>query len=216
MTYLELVNEVLTRLREDVVTTVTQSDYSTLIGHYVNDAKRAVEDAYPWSALDASVGLTTSAGVYQYTLTGSGLRPKYVTVNVTTSGQQTRVANRPPQWIQDQNQLTTVQSSRPCYYAWSGSDGTDRKVELHPTPDGTYSLSFNMNVPQAKLTNDADELLVPYEPVVAYAYALAKLERGEDGSLTSSESYQLYKNVLSDYIAVEQSLDETNDSWEAT
>lgn len=216
MTYLELVNEVLQRLRESTVTTVTQTDYSTLIGHFVNDAKRAVEDAWAWDALATTVELVTVAGTYQYTLTGSGLRPKDVTVNITTSGNQTPVSNRTAKWIQDQRQLTTVQSSRPFYFAWTGNDGTDRKVELFPTPDGIYTLAFNMTVPQPKLVNDADELSVPSDPVIAYAYALAKLERGEDASLTSSESYQLYKNVLADFISHEEVLDDSTDIWEAT
>lgn len=215
MTYLQLVNRVLALLREDSVTTVTQTTYSTLIGHYVNSAKRAVEDARSWDALNTTVNLVTSAGTYSYTLTGSGLRPKDANVNVTTSGNQARVTNQSARWVQDQRQLTTVQNSRPAYFAWVGNNGTDRTVELFPTPDGTYTLSFNLNVPQADLSSDSDSMTAPAEPVVAYAYALAKLERGEDGSLTSSEAYQLYKNILSDYISVEQSLDETNDAWGA-
>ena len=45
MTYLQLVNSVLRRLREDEVTTVGQTSYSKLIGEFVNDAKRTVEDS---------------------------------------------------------------------------------------------------------------------------------------------------------------------------
>jgi hypothetical protein len=40
MTYLQLVNKVLTRLRENTVDTVGQSTYSALVGELVNDAKR--------------------------------------------------------------------------------------------------------------------------------------------------------------------------------
>jgi hypothetical protein len=49
MTYLQLVNKVLTRLREDTVSTVSQNTYSALVGEFVNDAKRLVEDA--WTGL---------------------------------------------------------------------------------------------------------------------------------------------------------------------
>ena len=42
MTYLELVNDVLVRLRETTVSTVTQTAYSSLIGKFVNDGKRQV------------------------------------------------------------------------------------------------------------------------------------------------------------------------------
>jgi len=50
-TYLQLVNDVLVRLREAQVSSVAQTSYSALIGALVNDAKREVEDAWQWSAL---------------------------------------------------------------------------------------------------------------------------------------------------------------------
>jgi hypothetical protein len=39
--------------------------------------------------------------------------------------------------------------------------------------------------------------------VAQNAYARALVERGEDGGLSSSEAYQLYKAMLSDSIALE-------------
>jgi hypothetical protein len=39
MTYLNLVNNVLRRLREDEVSNVSESTYSAMVGDYVNDAK---------------------------------------------------------------------------------------------------------------------------------------------------------------------------------
>jgi hypothetical protein len=45
MTYLELVNDVLVRLRETTVSSVSETSYSSLIGKFVNDAKRQIEDA---------------------------------------------------------------------------------------------------------------------------------------------------------------------------
>ena len=39
MTYLQLVNAVMRRLREEEITTVDESDYAKLIGDFVNDAK---------------------------------------------------------------------------------------------------------------------------------------------------------------------------------
>ena len=44
-TYLEIVNDVLTRLREPTVETVTENTLSTLVGKWVNDVKRQVNDA---------------------------------------------------------------------------------------------------------------------------------------------------------------------------
>lgn len=215
MTYLELVNSVLRRLRENTVATVNQSAYSQLVGMYVNDAKRQVEDAWGWEVLDTILPVTTAPSTTLYTVTGSGIRQRGVSANITTSGQQTSLRQRPLKWMQDQRQLTTVQSSRPVYFAWSGNDGTDSKVELFPTPDGIYNISFNMTVPQVSLMNDADVLMVASEPVIAGAFARALVERGEDGGLSSSEAYSVFKSILSDYIAVESTHTDNNDVWVA-
>ena len=45
MTYLQLVNRVLRKLREDEVTIVNENDYSKLVGDFVNDAVKCVEAA---------------------------------------------------------------------------------------------------------------------------------------------------------------------------
>lgn len=215
MTYLQLVNSVLARLRETSVATVATTSYSTLIGKLVNDAKRQVEDSWNWDALGTTKTVTTSAGVSTYTVTGSGRFPKGVDVNNTTSTNRGKLLNVPIQWILDQQQLSTVQNAPPCYYAWNGTDGTDSKVELFPTPNGIYSIKFNMYVPQAALSADADVLLVPSEAVEMGAYARALVERGEDGGLNSSEAYGLFKGILADQISLEVSRFIENDCWVA-
>ena len=40
MTYLDIVNNVLRRLREDTVSDITETPYSTMVGDFVNDAKK--------------------------------------------------------------------------------------------------------------------------------------------------------------------------------
>ena len=72
MTYLNLVNNVLRRLREDEVTNVSESTYSKMVGDFVNDAKELVETAWDWSALRSTLTITTAADDYTYSLTGSG------------------------------------------------------------------------------------------------------------------------------------------------
>jgi hypothetical protein len=49
VTYLEAINKVLRRLREDEVASPDTSAYSKLIGELVNDANRMVEDAWDWA-----------------------------------------------------------------------------------------------------------------------------------------------------------------------
>jgi hypothetical protein len=213
MTYLEAVNDVLARLRESSVTTVTQTAYSTLIGKFINDGKRIVEDSWNWDALSSVVTLNTVASTSNYTVTGLGLRYKGVSVNNTTS--KNIVHNVPIQFIVDQQQLLNTSTGTPTYYAFSGSNGTDAKVELYPTPDGVYTLKFNAYVPQAVLTSDSTVISVPYDPVVHWAYARAIVERGEDGGMSSSEAGSIARNSLSDHIALESTRFVENNSWEA-
>lgn len=216
MTYLEAINEVLARLRETSVATPTQSTYSTLIGHLVNDAKRQVEDAWDWDVQNTTLNITTVAGTSGYTITGAGTKQKCITANITTSGRQARMKAVSAGWIQDQQQLTTTTTATPCYYAWDGNDGTDSKIQLYPTPDSAYTISFNLNVPQVSLTAAADVILVPSDAVVMGAYARALAERGEDGAMASSEAYGLFKGILADRIAIEQARNVDYDSWAAT
>ena len=60
MTYLQIVNNILKRLRERTVASVEESTYSKLIGVLVNDALIDVESAWHWSGLRTTLTATTS------------------------------------------------------------------------------------------------------------------------------------------------------------
>ena len=202
MTYLELVNDVLARLRESTVSTVTQTAYSTLIGKFVNDAKRQVEDAYAWNVLGTTITLSTVSGTYSYALTGAGQKFQVVDVLNTTSN--IRMKNIDFATMNRYQNFSTPVSAIPAYYAFDGIDSNyDTKVTLYPRPDGVYSIPFSLTVPQATLSADSTIVKVPDTLVAQNAYARALVERGEDGSLSSSEAFMLYKSMLSDYIALE-------------
>jgi len=100
--------------------------------------------------------------------------------------------------------LVPTTNGIPQYYAFDGVDASgDTKVTLYPRPDGVYSILFSLTVPQATLSSDATSVLVSDALVAQNAYAKALVERGEDGGLSSSEAYQLYRSMLSDAIALE-------------
>lgn len=202
MTYLELINDVLIRLRETAVATSNQTTYSTLIGKFVNDAKRQVEDAYGWNVLGQTVTIPTVAGTYVYSMTGAGQKFQVMdAINITSN-----VGLRNISFVEMnrfQNFVPAI-SGIPEYYSFDGVDGNgDTKVVLYARPDNVYSLAFSLTVPQATLTSDSTSVLVPDVLVAQNAYARALVERGEDGGLASSEAYQLYRSMLSDYIALE-------------
>jgi len=209
-----MINDVLTRLRETAVSTASETTYSALIGKFVNDAKRQVEDAYTWNSLEQVITVNTVAGTYEYALTGAGQKFRLedainVTSNVTLRNISYELMNR------RQNFATPV-SGIPSEFIFDGVNGSgDAKVTLYPRPDNVYQLNFTLNIPQAALSSDSTSVLVPDVLVVQNAYARALVERGEDGGMSSSEAYQLYRLMLSDYIALEASRFPDYDGFEA-
>jgi hypothetical protein len=202
MTYLELVNDVLIRLRESSVSTVGETAYSALIGKFVNDAKRQIEDSYNWNVLGQTITVTTTSGTSSYALTGVGQKfrindaintTSVITLDNTTVADMNRKLN-----------FGTPSQSIPSEFCFSGVDGNgDTKVDLFPVPDGVYTLKFDVTVPQANLSVDGTSVKVLDYLVTQSAYARSLLERGEDGGTNSSEAYALFRGMLSDAIALE-------------
>jgi hypothetical protein len=202
MTYLELINDVLIRLRETQVTTSTLTPYSALIGKFVNDAKRQVEDAYNWNVLGQTVTVTTDANNFQYSLPGAGQKFKVMQVLNTTSN--VVMQNIPVDLMNRYQNFTPIVQNIPTQYCFEGIDGSgDAKVTLFGRPNNVYVIKFFLTIPQAPLSSDSTSVLVPDVLVAQNAYARALVERGEDGGLNSSEAFALYKSMLSDYISLE-------------
>ena len=202
MTYLELVNDVLVRLREPTVTTVALNSYSTLIGKFVNDAKRQIEDSYTWNVLAQTVTITTTSGTSSYALTGAGQK-----FRVTDAINTTSVITLDNTTVADMNRklnFGTPSQSIPSEFCYNGVDGNgDTKVDLFPVPNGVYTLLFDLIIPQANLSADGTSVKVLDYLVTQSAYARALIERGEDGGTNSSEAYALFRGMLSDAIAME-------------
>lgn len=214
--YLDLVNDVLIRMREPTVTAVSENVLSSLIGKFINDAKRQVEDAYNWNALTQTLTADTTDGVFNYALVGTGSRFKVIDVYDNT--------NRVHLYPRTSSQMTslfisspTPQNGVPIYYNFNGiDDNGDTQVDIYPIPDAVYTIFFNLYVPQDALSSDGEKMLVPDAPVVLLALARALVDRGEDQSLGSSEAYAIYKAALSDAISIESSRYIEEERWEAT
>ena len=214
MNYISLVNSVLRRLRETEVSSVNDNAYSKLIGDFVNDAKRNVEDAYNWNSLSDTLTAVTANGIFNYVLVGSGQR--FRVIDVLNDSSDVIVRNASTRWMNQQFLLNPTQAGTPQYYNFNGTDSAgDTQVDLFPIPNGIYNIRFNVILPQPLLDSDADNLLVPSEPVVFLAYAKALAERGEDGGLLSSEAYGLYKTSLADAISLEAGRYFEEETWSA-
>lgn len=204
MTYLQLVNAVLRRLRENEVTTAVGSadSYTKLIGDFVNDAKRIVEDSWDWSSLRNTFTVDTQANVFSYAITGVGSASKTLDVLNDTSNAFMKQASS--SWMNNAFLNQDAPKSTPSYYSWNGFDANGNlQVDVFPIPDGVYSLRFNMVDRTAPFTADATVLDVPSAPVIQYAVALASRERGETGGTSSQELFSIADSTLADAIAMD-------------
>ena len=212
--YIQLVNDVLIRLREPEASSVADTAYVKLIARYVNDSKRQVEDSYNWNSLSETLSATTTADVFNYVLTGSGQR--FRVIDVLNDTDNFFVENAPTVWMDKQFLLTTPQKGSPMYYNFNGTNNNgDTQVDLFPIPNGSYNIRFNIIKPQIPLAANADILYVPPEPVILGALARAQAERGEDGGVQSGETYALYRQSLSDAISLESAryIEESQWNW---
>ena len=202
MTYLDLVNNVLRRMREEEVASVSESTYSKMAGDFVNDAKKLVEAAWDWSALRTTLTITTSADIFNYVLVGSQNRIKALDVINDTSN--FFMQYQPSSWFDDKYLNETPATGAPQYYTYNGIDSQgDSQIDVYPKPDGVYTLRFNCVLRNEDLTADTDQLLIPHMPVVHMAIALLARERGETGGTSTPEYFALADKYLSDAIALD-------------
>lgn len=202
MTYLEIVNNVLRRLREREVATVNESAYSKLIGDFVNDAKEEIENAWDWSHLRTTITATTTSGIFAYVLTDSGTRMKVLNVYNDTDNYEMsyRSSDR-----MTKDYLSSPASGSPRYYSFNGVDiNGDTIAEVYPKPNKEYLLRFNMVIRPGALTSDTDILYAPERPTLMLAYAKAVEERGEDGGNSGLSAYATANRVLNDTLAFDQ------------
>jgi hypothetical protein len=202
MTYLNLVNNVLRRLREEEVTSVQSNTYSKMAGDFVNDAKRIVEDAWDWSALRTTLTITTTDDIFNYVLTGSQNRIKEL--NVINDTSNLIMEYRPAKYFDKQYLIEDTIKGPPKFFTYNGVNSAgDTQIDVYPKPDGVYTLRFNCVQRSADLFADADDLLVPAMPVMHLAIAFLARERGETGGTSAPEYFSIADKYLSDAIALD-------------
>jgi hypothetical protein len=214
MTYLQLVNNVLRRMREDEVSSVQNNTYSKMVGDFVNDAKTMVENSWDWSALRTTLTITTVAGTFNYAMTGAGNKLKVLHAYNDTDNWD--LEYRTPIWFDRNYMMQEPLSGSPQYYTFNGvNQNGDTQVELYPKPDvnGT-TLRFNVVLRgditndgtvlrPDELVNDTDPCIIPVQPIIHLAVALLARERGETGGTSAPEYFEIANRYLSDAIAMD-------------
>jgi len=210
MTYLQLVNSVLRRLREDEVATVDQNSYSRLVGEFVNEAKETVENSWDWTGLRTTLIVPTVKSTYLYTIPDS--QNKIKVLNIINDTGNVFMARRGSSWMRNLFLNQDPPESSPQYYNLKTLDANgDNVFEVYPIPDGVYDLNFSIVKREGYFTEDTDKLKVPTQPVLLLATALAARERGETGGTSAAEQFGLADRSIADAIAYDaaQHPDET-------
>lgn len=214
MTYLQLVNEVLKRLREDQVTTVEDTAYSALIGTFINDAKREVENAWNWQVLKQIQNVPPDGLTFQFNISGltdSQARLAYdhckrPMVYDVKPNDEFQLHEVPFDYIIGQY-LTDPDSfnsnDKPSLFAVKKDTTSQWKIYFNGicAVDRLYSMYFY--VPQDELDIDSTDILVPWRPVVHLALLYALDERGEEIGEPGSKAWARFDKSLSDSIALD-------------
>lgn len=189
-------------MREDEVTSVQENTYSKMVGDFVNDAKRIVEDSWDWSALRTTLTITTTANVFNYVLTNSQNRIK--ALNVINDTANLFMEYRTATFFDEAYLISDPRTSAPTYYTYNGVDSNgDTQIDIYPTPEKEYTIRFNCVLRSSDLSADDDQLLVPSMPIIHLAVALLARERGETGGTSTPEYFTIADKYLSDAIALD-------------
>ena len=216
MTYLEIVNKVLRRLRETEATSVQGTGninaYNRLIGDYVNEAKAQIETSYDWSALRDTLTLTTAANTFNYVLVGA--ENSFKTLDVFNDTSKFEMRYQTSNWFNQQFLPDAPAKGAPTYYNYNGVDANgDSQVDIFPIPDKVYTIRFNVTKRNPDLSADTDKVVIPVRPIILLAVAMAIEERGEDGGQQSINAYSASNSALADEIAMDAARHPEDSIW---
>ena len=202
MIYIDVVNNVMRRMRENEVANITETTFSTMVGDFVNDAKDLVETAWDWSALRQTLIVPTVNDVVSYSLVGSQDNLKMLDIINDTSN--LFLEYRPQMWFKNAYYISPPPSGSPTFYTFNGVDANgDTQIDVYPKPDGVYSLRVSAVIRKGLLVNNQDRIYVPSTPVIHLANALLARERGETGGTSAAEYFSIANQYLSDAIALD-------------
>lgn len=219
LTFLQVINRVLERLREATVANYNTTAYSTLLADLVNQVKTEIEEAWQWHALRDTFSITPTTGVSHYALTDSGARGKIIDGWNTTQGIPLRKGtNREFNAKFFGTGSAAVQTGSPTMYLPAGVDANlDIAVDLWPIPVTGFldTIKFNVFVPQDDLAANATVALIPQNVLVEEVYARALNERGDEGAPQPipGDTFIL-RELLASAVAADAGDDDSEICWE--
>lgn len=219
LTFLQIVNRVLERLREPAVANYNDTDYSTMIAGLVNAVKAEIESSWQWHAMRETFSVTTLDNTAQYALTDSGMNAKVIDAWNTTTGQQlvkgTYAGFNRKFFGVGSNSVST---GSPSEYLQAGLDANhDVLVDVWPIPVTGHldTLKFNAFVPQDDLAANGTVPLVPQNVLIEETIARALNERGDETAPKPMPGETFIMNDLLDAaIAMDRGYDDDEMDWQ--
>lgn len=204
MTFLELHNQVLRRLRENDITSsqIDSNPHLRTIGAAINDAKDAVENAWNWSALRAEDDITLVVDQSVYELPDSADN-HYLVFDIRNDTSGFWLTQRTAIWMRDKYLTTQDSGTSRDWAPYTNASNGNQQIRVYPPAESTDTLKVYRSKHQAQLTAHDDVLLVPSLPVYSLATAFASRERGEIGGTPVSELFAIADAHLSDAIALD-------------
>ena len=196
-TQLNIVNDVLRRLREDEVSSVATSAYATLMAMFLNDAKEDLEDEWFWAVNEISIDTSiTSDGARTYDLTSTTDRsflirqindqtPHAYDVTTNQNGQLMDIPLKRLQQVRDTYRGTVPDVEAPREFAITpDSDGRGYTLTLAQGATSARTWRTYWYAPQAELaldgTADNTGIVLPERPLFLRTLYYALNERGEE------------------------------------
>jgi hypothetical protein len=213
-TYLNLINKVLIRLREQEALTPIDNEYVQLVGMLVNDAKKLVEDSWDWANLRTTKTVSATVGDSTWAITGVGHNYKFLDAINATSRSRLQLITQNE--MNNKTVLNSAAQGSPSEFSLGVIDSNgDQAITIYPTPNGSYTLQFDLVVREAELENSADTTILPIQPIILYAWAMATRERGETGGMAAQEIFGLADKALGDAVSLEASRYQAELTWRA-
>ena len=237
-TALQVINDVLTELREDEVTDFS-ADYTKLLLRYLNRIKTRIEGAHDWDALINSVDFDSIANQREYDLTqnlsggGHALNTSASLADADTSKLVYRIEDSSTGFSKVRIPLAfdiTNKSTGQGYDLKEISRGRDiskREMDSQITisepvefafrrgqfyfqekPTSARNYRLYLYTPQAEITATTDTISIPPEPLILGISWFAASERGEELGINANELKEAYQVALTDAIIVDSGSEE--------
>lgn len=199
MTYVQVVNAVLRRMRENQVIDYDDTDYSTLVADFVNDVASDV-CAFHWSSL-RHLETVSLDGSLVYEVSNTVEASEILRVYNDTQNYSLRAS---PYEDITAAKLYTTNTSNPEWYREYGIHATNLTRQIEVYPDNSYdTLKVSAWTPQDSFSASSTVVKIPTRPLIYGTWALAIEERGEDAGAAGSRIGSMYQRYLQQAVSRE-------------